>query len=93
MDINYFINKFESIPELQWSRKKFFQNNKSCAFGHLGCRKSVFDTEESTQLCNILGGYTEIVNFLDVNEGKTDYNYLGSTPKERCINYLKSIKK
>lgn len=95
--IQYFIDKFEAIPEEKWITgvtKDVFGN--CCAIGHLGAITSNFDFKghsgEVKALLGISGkdedGLPVITN---VNDGYLPYKNLGSTPKQRVINYLKSL--
>lgn len=92
-DLEYFIEKFEAIPSNKWTTKKFNKGECKCAFGHLGCEYACDDTKESMKLIDIIGGVLGCITLVDVNDGKKQFDHLGSTPKERVINYLKSLRK
>lgn len=92
-DIEYFYNKFEKIPSYKWTTRAFFRDNGSkCALGHCGHTPKVFigvsgiskggSTEESRALMHI------IRKVLFINDGIDYYKELGSTPKQRILNYL-----
>ena len=38
-NVDYFIEKFEAIPEDEWTKCKFKIGNKCCALGHCGAEK------------------------------------------------------
>lgn len=86
-DLDYFIHKFSAIPEERWTTGKYVDDNGcKCALGHLG--ESMIDTtEESKQL-------TWLVYDIDeVNDNRLNkYSHYGTTPKQRVVNYLKSLR-
>lgn len=88
--LEYFIKKFSEIPDSQWATKKFVIGDRKCAFGHCGAIQSAQDTNESKALMKLLSTLGTM-DLFDVNDGKKPYAHLGSTPKERVINYLKSL--
>lgn len=86
-DIDYFIEKFEAIPEEKWGIGKFSdQDGRCCALGH--CGEGMFhSTEESNALSSLL------IFPAGINDGDAMWNHLGPTPKLRILNFLKSLKK
>lgn len=57
--VEYFIKKFEAIPEEKWCVEDFNVEGKSCAFGHCGCIDSDSLTEESIELGLLFAKYTK----------------------------------
>jgi hypothetical protein len=49
-DVDYFIKKFEAIPEDKWIMGSFFFNSRSCALGHCGMRSDSSASLESIGL-------------------------------------------
>lgn len=85
--LEYYIEKLSKIPDTSWCAMTFKVGDTYCALGHCGAVKSVNDTEESRVLhsmCEWIG---------DINDNYDNrYSKLGTTPKERVINYLKSLR-
>lgn len=103
-DVNYFINKFEAIPENAWITGDLLdpETGACCALGHCGVRESkdegnpkfrggwVF-TDESDDLISLFGGSDDLVWF--INDSRSNGRADGSTPKERILNYLYEVRK
>lgn len=88
-DLNYFIEKFSSIPEELWTTRRFVDPANpqcKCAYGHCGERDDVDTPEEANT--DVMPTYLTWVN--DGEGGTLQY---GDTPKERVVSYLKSLKK
>jgi len=82
-DINYFINKFQAIPEKEWCRGLYVDNRgRKCAIGH--CNQ---DEKEKFALRNIMNAQVTNVNDNIGNK----FLYLGNHPKTRIINKLKEL--
>lgn len=105
-DVDYFIKKFEAIPEEKWYQGTYFNEDKTafCALGHCG-QKDYKHTKQSIALINIFKKADKALNVYNVNDGNynwysdvyiegfRDFNiYLGDTPKERILNALYNIK-
>lgn len=104
-DVNYFIAKFEAIPEEEFitqDLKDFF--NRKCAYGHCGVDTSADSaTIESLHLSNIFGHiYISDDNpffyyfglswkVIKVNDGGDD-GYKQPTPKQRILAALYDIR-
>jgi hypothetical protein len=91
-NVDYFINKFEAIPEDQWCTGTFVDpyNGSHCALGHCGVNKNSNTNwpQESLDLMKLLHNY---VNVTSINDGK-DFKYQQETPKQRILAALKNIK-
>lgn len=86
-DADYFIAKFEAIPEELWCINHFESGNACCAFGHCGAR--VFNpTVESGALSGVLN---EVGCGVLINDGD-DQNFQQPTPKQRILAALKQVK-
>lgn len=73
-DVQYFINKFEAIPEDEWVVGALIRGHKLCANGHCGVRVYTEGTEESKAMFFI---------FKDMHLSSTDYGkptWLESSP-------------
>lgn len=95
-DLEYFIAKFEGIPEHEWCTGTYISADglSKCAYGHCGVRASTPDTDEEKGLDAITGDIEGGYYISLVNDNKNDsFSEFGSTPKERVINYLKSLRK
>lgn len=96
-DVDYFIDKFEKIPDDKWCIGSFDGPYGShCALGHCGCHDSNRNTDEANALRNLFEDSDLIVSAVDVND---DHLYStrpfldASTPKQRILNALQYIKK
>jgi len=91
-DVNYFIKKFEAIPEEKWCRGYLtdpFDSEKHCALGHCGniCDKH---SREPAALNSLFRKYELMVTLVN------DLNYIklfkSPTPKGRILAALYYIK-
>lgn len=100
-DVDYFINKFEKIPEDNWIAGAFRRllsdgSYGHCAAGHCGVISECYlDTDENHAEGKVL--YKMFVESLDVlvphiNDGK-DKRYQQPTPKQRILAAIYDIKK
>jgi hypothetical protein len=82
----YFIEKFDPIPEEMWTTGKFYDKKTGacCAMGHCGSRRGG-DSEEAIALRDI------IPNIARINDGHLDYVWSGETPKQRILNALRAL--
>lgn len=90
-DLEYFIKKFEAIPEDQWTTGRY-EDDKGCkcAYGHCGLSKGQHCNKESDALDDITRPKTFMSRVNDNVDG--NFNDFGSTPKQRVVNYLKSLR-
>lgn len=88
-DLEYFIEKFSSIPDDRWIEGRYIdESGCCCALGHCGHRQGsqggTIESFEIQEICPLIHR---------INDGYSAYRSLGSTPKERVVNYLKSLRK
>lgn len=99
-DVNYFINKFEAIPEDDWGAGDL---QKHCALYHCGLVDNVYKhNDETIALAKLFGAKEPMYGqygtplYMDhiylVNDGIDEYKSLGNTPKERILNKLYQIR-
>lgn len=92
-DAQYFIEKFEAIPEDRWTTGEYVNSSKQCcALGHCGFRnnKNQIWTPEGEALVSLFddGG----LGIIDgVNDGH-DPRYRQPTPKQRVLAALRDAK-
>lgn len=107
--VDYFINKFEAIPEERWTECYFSDGSKCCANGHCGIRSSNQSTEEALTLREVFKNL-----FVTVASGEKFWEpayqdgfslvaanvndgrtaqYQQPTPKQRILAALYDIKK
>jgi len=91
----YFIKKFEAIPDELWYVGKYTNPenpNCHCALGHCGesAPFSYGRTEESEALRNLSSSPRWNISTINDNVGFM-VNYQGSTPKDRILNALKAL--
>jgi hypothetical protein len=95
--VDYYIQKFESIPDNQWTTSCFIDDSgKCCALGHCGDRDDIAIPFEAAMLIEFCGDYP----ITTINDGCDDYlewvvkynlSSLAS-PKERVLQFLKWVK-
>lgn len=104
-DIDYFINKFEAIPEEKWTKGMFENNGKHCANGHCGVNGDNYNMPpaEALALAEILhplrnkswvsfGEYIPIFSVtVNINDGFAP-EYQQPTPKQRILAALYDIR-
>jgi len=94
--LEYFIAKFEAIPEDKWTTATTGDSEgRHCAMGHCGAKNSSFDApihnEEVKSLLLLTGQEKDrFPTITHVNDDTYPFRY-GKTPKQRVINYLKSL--
>ncbi len=88
MDVQYFIDKFEKIPEDRWCTGLFTKGDNHCAYGHCGVMQPLQETVESKRL-SYLFRFSGIVT--DINDGR-DKRYPQPTPKQRILAALRDVK-
>jgi|SRR6476469_951419 len=92
-DVDYFIRKFEAIPDELWTTGKCVAGEKRCAIGHCGERSLRNDDDygpEAQALISILGAFDTDVT--DINDGCYLPENDPSTPKQRILKALYEIK-
>lgn len=99
-DVDYFLNKFDAIPDEMWCCGGFSWGGKMCALGHCGVTHySSPITPESLALARLFNENLG-VDVARVNDANSELLYnnlsklveLGDTPKERIISALILIK-
>lgn len=90
-DLNYFIAKFEAIPEWKWITLRYHDERGSCALGHCGCRENQDATTESLALETIFKDHLD-THVYKVNDGGYFALYQQPTPKQRILAALYDIK-
>lgn len=86
-DKNYFITKFEAIPDKKWFVGDYHNKSKTkyCALGH--CESDELGTTfESRALSHLLNGCAS-----EINDGLCGYDSYGKTPKQRILHALKML--
>lgn len=102
-DADYFIAKFEAIPDRQWTRSQYADGwGGFCALGHCGERVEIstdgymrrrnIQTEEGEALRKLFSDSLGLYSSPDrVNDGISD-EYQQETPKQRILAALRDIK-
>lgn len=89
-DVNYFIEKFEAIPESLWCEGKITDGDMHCAIGHCGGVMNKELEGESQALVSIIFnvlGY----GIFQINDSITN-QYPQPTPKQRILAALYDIR-
>lgn len=86
--VDYFIEKFEAIPEEKWFNGNFKFGDKYCALGHCGMDDETY-TEEGNELLDLFDGYD--LSVAGIND-RLDPRFLQKTPKQRILAALNFIK-
>lgn len=85
-DVNYFIKKFEAIPEEMWTTGEFDRGDGcKCALGHCGVNHFQ-GTDEGKALHYLLNYYAD-----EINDGASE-RYQQDTPKQRILAALNDVK-
>ncbi len=93
MNADYFIKKFEAIPEEEWCEGDFIlyvgpdRPMQRCAAGHCGATQLTPITPEASALSDVLGNQTVVIN-----DGLYGFDSLGSHPKTRILAALHKAK-
>ena len=89
--VDYFIKKFEAIPEDKWTTRTYCLYDKRCAMGHCGVSTYKNDGKEADALRRIVvihfGTTVSLINDGDIPA------YQQPTPKQRILAALYDIKK
>ena len=88
-DVDYFIRKFEGIPEEFWCVGDYSDHGKHCAYGHCGMHHG--KNEENSALEKVFQ-CKEGLNIVNINDGG-DCQYKQLHPKQRILAALYDIKK
>ncbi len=81
---DYFIAKFEAIPDEKWTTGVFVHGDRCCALGHCGPNIGYY-TPEAFALSSMLGHQASFIN-----DG-FDSRYLQPTPKQRILAALRDL--
>jgi hypothetical protein len=82
--VDYFIQKFSSIPRKLWCVGSFVEGDRMCALGHCGMRVA-HPTPESLALNRVIASPEYI------NDGE-DPDYPQPTPRARILAALRDVK-
>lgn len=90
-NVDYFIDKFEKIPENKWCAHDYSngEGTKFCAAGHCGATYWNYHPEANTLADIFISHETKVAH---VNDGG-DLRYQQPTPKGRILAALRDIKK
>ena len=86
----YFIAKFEAIPENEWNVGDYvnpIDPSRKCALGHCGAVHASIVNEESFALINLLAEHDGVVS---INDEKSD-QHPQPTPKQRILAALRDL--
>lgn len=84
-DKDYFIRKFEAIPEENWCMNSYGIAGVHCAFGHCGSTLKKAKTDESIALASLLPENGTLIN------DRQNTFYPESTPKQRILGALRRL--
>lgn len=97
MNVDYFIKKFEAIPEALWCTGAYEYGDRCCVLGHCGFHYTIADDGLATKHDQALEGLALIELFhkkglqpTNINDGE-DGRYAQSSPKERILAALRAI--
>lgn len=86
-DVNWFIDKFEKIPEELWCIGVFYDGKKRCAAGHCG----FVTTQETLEFSYLRWLFGSSSTIFEINDGQ-NINYQQPTPKQRILAALRDVK-
>jgi hypothetical protein len=95
-DVQYYIDKFEAIPEELWNADGSYVNKDNpeckCALGHCGADIRNTNTDEIRALAGLFRYEgIDLVDITGINDG-TNPEYQQSTPKQRILAALNDVK-
>lgn len=91
-DVDYFIKKFEAIPDREWCIKYYYNDkNQFCALGFCG-EGLGGETDESLALKKIFINHRSDLSPGNVNDGLVKL-YQQPTPRARILAALRDAKK
>lgn len=96
-DVNYFIKKFEAIPEDKWTPMQWFDKNTGacCALGHCGVRGGydISEIEEAQVLTNLIFDNCPAgINSINAGSNWGLNFYPQPTPKRRVLAALYDVR-
>lgn len=105
-DLNYFIGKFENIPEHLWTTGTLEgTGNRHCCLGHCGMTMTTKATEEADALAELVDKHLKLTilrkkgdcdfafyTIFPINDNQNS-DYKQRTPKQRILAALYDIKK
>lgn len=90
--IDYFINKFESIPDENWCTSTVKnEQGQMCVLGHCGILNNVYPAKDVILLIDLLSNKDSTLDVTRINDGDHE-KYQQLTPKARILAVLKDIK-
>jgi hypothetical protein len=90
--VDYFIAKFEAIPEEEWCVEHYSYSGAHCAMGHCGAREGEKFPDEAMALSTIfMNAGMSVANINDIGFSR-DARYTEITPKQRILAALRDIK-
>jgi hypothetical protein len=94
-DVDYFIKKFEAIPEEKWCEGEFKDRfGACCVFGHCGLRDYLFikDVQEAVELNSMFDSSPySALGVTGINDGNHP-DYQQPTAKQRILAALNDLK-
>lgn len=87
--VDYFIAKFEAIPEEEWCVGHYNLGIQHCALGH--CGASVKPTAAWPDEAHMLENLVTEYSVASINDGEED-DYKQPTPRQRILAALRDIK-
>jgi hypothetical protein len=100
-DVDYFLKKFEAIPEARWTVDVYEKpdTGQFCALGHCGINyNGVSNTPEAQAFRDLVEAYSQrhlprdrCARIASVNDGEDD-RYDQPTPRQRILALLRDIK-
>lgn len=89
-DYDYFIRKFEAIPDEQWAIRAYVAGDSRCAFGHCGMTNhgAIPKIPECAALRELIGGNHLVTR---INDG-VESGYDQPTPRARILAALHDAK-
>lgn len=93
--VDYFINKFEGIPEKEWCGNGCIHDTRTgqhCAYGHCDNDGAKSDMGKALTQVFINAGFPQDSTVANINDGAHE-KYQQASPKQRILAALYDIKK
>lgn len=90
--VDYFIEKFEKIPEERWTTGVYSKDDGQCALGHCGMNTGIIKYNTEADALWDLVYYNIGLSVVRINDAY-EKRYSQRTPKQRILAALRDIKK
>jgi len=96
--LQYFIDKFKSIPYEKWtSHASCLTSERKDFLGHLDSYPNRMSAEGLAFIDQTVGfmadEFGRTIMLYMINDGEGEFKYIGTTPKDRWVRWLEALKR